>query len=35
MGSLWGDEKGIKAGKLMTDKDQLKLGDLWGNRRKK
>lgn len=37
LGDLWGNEPGLRAGKLFTDrdKDALRLGDLWGNKRKK
>ena len=37
LGDLWGDEKGLKSGRLMTEKDRaaLKLGSLWGTDKKK
>ena len=32
LGSLWGNERGLKAGKLYTKKDKnaLKAGNIWG-----
>lgn len=32
LGSIWGNEKGLKSGRLFTEKDKnpIKLGSLWG-----
>ena len=36
LGSLWGNERGLKAGKLFTEEDKkgIPAGNIWGKRKK-